>query len=292
MPFIDLTPAPPPPQRDQDEETFAPRADDFVVWMKVHADEMNVFIPQLETAAALIAAAPAYADAGLVSIASLDIAADEMLYGTGANTFGKASLTAFGRSLIDDADASAARSTLGFTATGSAIATAATAAAARSALSVNSTAETAAAISAAVAAVNSVPTGSVHVFAMSAAPSGYLACNGAAVSRTTYAALFAAIGVTHGAGNGSSTFNLPDLRGEFVRGWDDGRGVDTGRAFGSTQTDAFKAHTHSVAVGTEEGDNLSNATNGNGTNSSFQTGSTGSTETRPRNVALLYAIKT
>ena len=62
-------------------------------------------------------------------------------------------------------------------------------------------------------------------------PSGYLKCNGAAVSRTTYADLFAEIGTAFGAGDGSSTFNVPDFRGEFVRGWDDSRGVDSGRNF-------------------------------------------------------------
>lgn len=77
--------------------------------------------------------------------------------------------------------------------------------------------------------------GQVAFFARSTAPTGWLKANGAAISRTTYAALFAAIGATFGAGDGSTTFNLPDLRGQFPRGWDDGRGVDAGRAFGSAQ---------------------------------------------------------
>lgn len=47
-----------------------------------------------------------------------------------------------------------------------------------------------------------------------------------------------------GLGDGATTFNLPDLRGEFLRGWDDGRGVDAGRVFGSTQLDALQGHTH------------------------------------------------
>jgi hypothetical protein len=78
------------------------------------------------------------------------------------------------------------------------------------------------AISAIAAAVPSTPTGSVIWYAANAAPTGYLEADGAAVSRTTYAALFTAIGTTFGAGDGSTTFNLPDLRGEFIRGWDDG----------------------------------------------------------------------
>lgn len=82
--------------------------------------------------------------------------------------------------------------------------------------------------------------GEVAFFARITPPSGWLKANGAAVSRTTYAALFAAIGTTFGAGDGSSTFNLPDLRGEFVRGLDDGRNVDAGRRLGTTQGDAIR----------------------------------------------------
>ena len=80
-----------------------------------------------------------------------------------------------------------------------------------------------------------VPSGVVAYFASSSAPSGWLKANGAAVSRTTYASLFSAIGTTWGAGNGSTTFNVPDLRGYFMRPWDDGRGVDSGRGFASYQ---------------------------------------------------------
>ena len=93
-----------------------------------------------------------------------------------------------------------------------------------------------------------VPTGSVHMMATTTAPSGYLKCNGAAVSRTTYADLFAIIGTTHGAGNGSTTFNVPDLRGEFVRGWDDSRGVDSGRSFGSSQSGQNAQHNHTATA--------------------------------------------
>lgn len=85
-----------------------------------------------------------------------------------------------------------------------------------------------------------VPSGAVMYFAGQTAPTGWLKANGAAVSRTTYAALFAAIGTTYGAGDGRNTFNLPDLRAEFLRGWDDGRGIDSGRAFGSAQSDAIR----------------------------------------------------
>lgn len=160
-------------------------------------------------------------------------------------------------------------------------------------------------------------TGAVQAFARNTAPSGWLKCNGAAVSRTTYASLFAAIGTTFGAGDGINTFNLPEMRGEFPRGWDDGRGVDTGRAFGSGQGFATQSHNHYLPTGSStpiarkyaisdssfaaelpnvgaetdiENTTYPNANYSNGT----LTGNIGTfaTETRPRNVALLYCIKT
>lgn len=138
------------------------------------------------------------------------------------------------------------------------------------------------------------PPGSVIWYAANAAPTGYLKANGAAVSRSTYAALFSAIGTTFGVGDGSTTFNLPDLRGEFIRGWDDGRGVDSGRTFGSAQAQAIQSHTHSGVVGV--GVNGSVGVTGGiiGVQSDGVTlaiGSTGGTETRPRNIALLACIK-
>jgi len=84
-------------------------------------------------------------------------------------------------------------------------------------------------------AVSTVPAGEIAYFARNTAPSGYIKANGAAVSRSTYSALFAAIGTTFGAGDGSTTFNLPDLRGEFLRALDDGRGIDSGRTIGTSQ---------------------------------------------------------
>ena len=93
--------------------------------------------------------------------------------------------------------------------------------------------------------------GKISMFARSTAPSGYLKCNGAAISRTTYAALFSAIGTTFGAGDGSTTFNIPDLRGEFIRGWDDARGIDTSRVFGSWQDGQNLSHTHDATVSSD-----------------------------------------
>lgn len=74
-----------------------------------------------------------------------------------------------------------------------------------------------------------IPSGLVSPFAGTAAPTGWLLCDGAAVGRTTYAALFSAIGTTYGAGDGSITFNLPDLRGRAVAGRDNMGGTAANR---------------------------------------------------------------
>lgn len=138
------------------------------------------------------------------------------------------------------------------------------------------------------------PTGLVNYFAQSSCPAGYLAANGAAVSRTTYAALFAAISTTYGSGNGSTTFNVPDLRGEFIRGLDSGRGVDSERALGSAQGDAVEPHSHALKT-----QNLASGSGASGIHGVYATNpgasgyienSSAGSETRPRNVALLTCI--
>ena len=138
--------------------------------------------------------------------------------------------------------------------------------------------------------------GEVAFFARSTPPSGWLKANGAAVSRTTYAALFDAIGTTFGAGDGSTTFNLPDLRGEFIRGLDDGRNIDGGRRLGTAQGDAIKTHTITVPNSGFEGRVQGSwfyAESGNGNNNQKENTITynGENETRPRNIALLACIK-
>ena len=163
--------------------------------------------------------------------------------------------------------------------------------------------------------------GFILPFAGDAAPAGWLKANGIAVSRTTYSALFGAISTKYGVGDGSTTFNLPDLRAEFIRGFDDGRGVDPGRVFGSLQggqnqwhqhygsTATSGEHSHAVSIpskpnGTGAGpiamvDGAWNITGhqtyntsaaGNHTHT-FTTSGDGGNEARPRNVAMLYCIK-
>ena len=73
--------------------------------------------------------------------------------------------------------------------------------------------------------------------------------DGRAISRTTYSTLFSLFGTTFGVGDNSTTFNIPDLRGVVIRGWDNGRGLDSGHAFGAYQADEIKSHNHSFVNG-------------------------------------------
>ncbi len=152
----------------------------------------------------------------------------------------------------------------------------------------------------------SVPAGSILPFGGTTAPTGYLLADGSAVSRSTYSDLFAAIGTAYGNGDGSTTFNLPDLRGRFLRGVDGGSGRDpdvanrtamaaggnTGNNVGSIQLDEFEAHTHTYnrvtysGGGTGRGCNTSAAGGEN-----VSTTSTGGNETRPVNAYVNYIVK-
>jgi len=177
-------------------------------------------------------------------------------------------------------------------------------------------------------------TGIIAYFPATTAPSGWLKADGALVSRTTYANLWAFAQVSgnlvsdatwtggnnRGAfstGDGSTTFRVPDLRGEFLRGWDDGRGVDSGRGIGSWQAAEFSSHTHTgTTAGAGAHSHNTNglmATGGSGAvavwstgirtdcgsttdvqgfhDHTFTTNASGGAETRPRNTALLACIK-
>ena len=153
-------------------------------------------------------------------------------------------------------------------------------------------------------AIDSVPAGSVHYFAMQTAPDGYLVANGAQVSRTVYARLFSAIGTTFGDGDGGSTFQLPDLRGEFLRGWDVGRNLDPERGFGTAQGDAIRNITATIEAGPNS-PNSGAFYPGSLTGSNYDGGHWAfrlsyfdasrvvptANENRPHNVALLACIK-
>lgn len=157
--------------------------------------------------------------------------------------------------------------------------------------------------------ISIIPAGAIQYFAQSSAPSGWLKANGAAVSRSLYANLFAAVGTTFGAGDGKTTFNLPDLRGEFLRGLDDGRGVDLGRQLGTWQWDSMQRMTGEVGDITFVGRDYTNGVFGREMMSTAKIGTITpltqnykvtfdsatvartSAETRPRNIALLACIK-
>ena len=84
----------------------------------------------------------------------------------------------------------------------------------------------------AIAAADSIPVGSVMPYAGSTNPTNWLFCAGQAISRSTYADLFTIIGTTYGVGDGSTTFNIPDLRGRLVAGQDDMGGTSANRLTG------------------------------------------------------------
>jgi len=138
-----------------------------------------------------------------------------------------------------------------------------------------------------------IPVGMVMPRAAYSAPTGWLLCDGSAVSRTTYSTLFSIIGGLYGAGDGSTTFNVPNLQGKFLRGYLSG----TSAAIGATQAGNVGDHTHDLSIpyvqsslsvgntlaGVSQTANLSKVlTTGN----SSQTG-----ETRPINMAMPYYIK-
>ena len=183
--------------------------------------------------------------------------------------------------------------------------------------------------------VNGVPTGAIFAlpdtqasgtgYQSNGIPTGYLECNGANISRSTFAALFAVIGTRYGTGDGATTFGLPDLRGEFIRGWDNNRNVDAGRNIGSSQGSQNESHDHdadatavstitdpghkhtTLGHGTDDdgGGRVTGSGDGGSSNSSMNTNQTGISvatsvsidvdneggESRPRNVAMMYIIK-
>jgi microcystin-dependent protein len=130
-------------------------------------------------------------------------------------------------------------------------------------------------------AAATVLSGQIVMWGTSTVPSGWLECNGQ--STAGYPNLITLFGT-----------NLPDLRGEFIRGWDNGRGVDVDRVLLSAQAQSIQPHTHSYTI---TNSTSSSGQGGAGTGSipsqaGATTGSTGTAETRPRNVALMFIVKT
>ena len=151
--------------------------------------------------------------------------------------------------------------------------------------------------------------GAIQAFGTTDTPSGFIYCDGSAVSRTNYSKLFDTIGTNYGTGDGSTTFNLPDLRGLFLRGQDDGSGNDpddasrtvnntggnTGDNVGSEQTDQYKNHSHTqtgysspLAGGNRT---VLGSSVGGQVTSHNSTLTSGGNETRPKNVYVRYYIR-
>lgn len=157
--------------------------------------------------------------------------------------------------------------------------------------------------------LNFVPIGAVMMWTTSSAPTGWLECSGTSLARVgTYAALFAVIGTTWGAADGNH-FNIPDMRGEFPRGYDHGRGVDAGRGLASSQgqdwasftlkTEAVNgdAYAHEAYMGKNTGSFLPTGSNRlftghwEANQSAVMSLKWDGTQTRPRNVAMMFIIK-
>jgi microcystin-dependent protein len=161
------------------------------------------------------------------------------------------------------------------------------------------------------------PAGIIAPFAGTVVPSGWLACQGQAVSQVTYAALFAAIGTTwNTTGEGAGNFRLPDLRGMFVRGTGtNATGSSSGAvgpSVGAYAADTYlnhshavtdPGHAHTITTGTRTGDGngadywiagsgVTRNANSNTTGLTVNTSTTGGTETKPKNYGVLYIIKT
>tara|TARA_R100001460_G_scaffold7408_1_gene18909 strand:+ start:2123 stop:2950 length:828 start_codon:yes stop_codon:yes gene_type:complete len=161
-----------------------------------------------------------------------------------------------------------------------------------------------------------IPSGIIMSFGGTSAPTGFLSCDGSAISRTTYSTLFTAIGTTWGTGDGSSTFNVPDLRAAFLRGTGShgtsnmANGNDfSAPSVGSFENDSFQSHFHAFNRGetnaaTASGGRIAHGTNGDAltltanvglpeedTTNNHGTPRFGD-ETRPFNASVLYVIKT
>ncbi|WP_256815426.1 MULTISPECIES: phage tail protein [Pseudomonas] len=147
---------------------------------------------------------------------------------------------------------------------------------------------------------SSLPVGSILSFPKAAVPAGYLELDGSVKDGATYPDLFAYLGTTYNkGGEPAGYFRLPDSRGEFFRGWDHGRGLDVARQLGSYQLDAFKSHNHGAPMwaassfDTTGGPNFVGADTGGSSAgvTSSNIVSTGESETRPRNLAVMWCIK-
>jgi microcystin-dependent protein len=159
------------------------------------------------------------------------------------------------------------------------------------------------------ASVSGTVVGSIIAWTTGTAPSDYLHCDGSAINRTTYAGLFGVISTSYGTGDGSTTFNIPDYRGRFLRGFANGQSTDPDRAtrtnrgdgttgdnVGTNQADEFKGHNHSATttarnIATGGAGNLASGGGSPNTAGSVTIGTSGGNETRPINTYVMWCIK-
>ena len=139
------------------------------------------------------------------------------------------------------------------------------------------------------------PPGAILAFAGMKAPDGYFECNGSRVSKADYPELYSVLGDIYGASD-STTFVLPDLRGEFIRGWTNGKtNVDAGRMLGEFQESSVGPHSHSIittdTAGTDKDTSYGGQRSGTIYTVETDTVINGTFETRPRNFAMMYIIK-
>ncbi|MEG0232621.1 MAG: phage tail protein [Hafnia sp.] len=136
---------------------------------------------------------------------------------------------------------------------------------------------------------SALPVGVPVPYPLATPPTGWLKCNGAVFTASQYPKLALAY----------PAFKLPDLRGEFIRGWDDGRGVDSGRALLSAQDDMFRSHSHQP-TGVCVSFSNTPGTENHGVSSSYaqlntrqvaNTSQAGGVETRPRNIAFNFIVR-
>lgn len=143
--------------------------------------------------------------------------------------------------------------------------------------------------------IDTTPVGTIVLWGTSTPPDGWIKLNGGSTSG--YPELMSLYGA-----------NVPDFRGEFVRAWDDGKGIDSGRAILSTQTDSIESHNHTVktrdvfdvstafVINDKSGDSIASSDNAHPGNAELQNGRystelSGGSETRPRNISAMYIIK-
>ena len=148
-----------------------------------------------------------------------------------------------------------------------------------------------------------VPVGSVFMLFHNppTIPDGYLKLEGQEVSKTTYQALWSIYGTTYGTATDSNNFKLPDMRGTFARGWDNGKGRDSGRKFGEYQADDIKSHNHTSTYQYQKANtppddnNWSHPALGDGgsfiTKTFSDVNKTGGAETRPKNMTCIFIVK-